>query len=271
MAAEPIPYQVTAGICPVRAEPRDDAMQETQVLPGEVFLVEREEDGWGYGRTGLDDYPGWVDMAALSAPALIPTHQVKALRTYVFSEPDLKSAPVCLASLNAKIVGGKRHGKFIEAQRMGWVFAGHLRAVGDPPEPDWVAVAERFIGAPYQWGGKESLGLDCSALIQTALQAADIFCPRDSGPQEKWAQRTWETVISGDGLRVAETEFPVLERGDLVFWPGHVGVMTDGETFLHSNGFHMATVAEPFARAAKRIEHHSAPLTGIYRRPASSD
>lgn len=266
MAADTTDYQVTAGICPVRSEPRDDAMQETQILPGEVFCVEREEDGWGYGRTALDDYPGWVDMAALSAPVLIPTHQVKALRTYVFSEPHLKSAPVCLASMNARIVGGKRQGKFIEAQRMGWVFEGHLRAVGDPPESDWVAVAERFIGSPYQWGGKESLGLDCSGLIQTALQAADIFCPRDSGPQEAWAKSNWTPIVSGSATKTSDQAFPELKRGDLVFWPGHVGVMTDAETLLHSNGFHMAVAAEPLARAAKRIEHHFAPMTGIYRR-----
>ena len=258
MASDPTPYQVTAGIAAVRREPRDDAMQDTQLLPGEVFLVEREVDGWGQGRTALDDYPGWVDMAALSAPVLIATHQVKALRTYVFSEPNLKSAPVCLASLNAQIAGGKRSGKFIEAQRMGWVFEGHLRAVGDPAEPDWVAVAERFIGAPYQWGGKESLGLDCSGLIQASLQAADIFCPRDSGPQEKWAKENWTPVEAGEG-------FSGLERGDLIFWPGHIGVMTDAETLLHSNGFHMAVAAEPLARAAKRIEYHHAPMSGIYR------
>ena len=263
MAADTTPFQVTAGICPVRSEPRDDAMQETQLLPGEVFLVEREEAGWGHGRTGLDDYPGWVDMAALSAPPLIPTHQVKALRTYVFSEPALKSAPVCLASLNAKIVGGRREGKFIEAQRMGWVFAGHLRAVGDPPEPDWVAVAERFLGAPYQWGGKESLGLDCSGLIQTALQAADIFCPRDSGPQEQWAKANWTRVE-------VKQDFSALKRGDLVFWPGHIGVMSDAETLLHANAHHMAVAAEPLARAAKRIEHQYAPMTGIFRMPDAS-
>jgi cell wall-associated NlpC family hydrolase len=267
MADDPIAYQVTAGICPVRKEPRDDAPQDTQALPGEVFLVEREDSGWGYGRTALDDYPGWVDMAALSAPALIPTHQVKALRTYVFSEPHVKSAPVCLASLNAKIVGGRREGKYIEAQRMGWVFAGHLRAVGDPPEPDWVAVAERFLGAPYQWGGKESLGLDCSGLIQTSMEAADMFCPRDSGPQEAWAKETWTEIVSGADVAVSDEAFPVLKRGDLVFWPGHVGVMTDPETLLHANGFHMSVAAEPLAKAAKRIEYQFAPMSGIYRRP----
>lgn len=253
-------YQVTAGVAPVRNGPRPDAMQETQLLAGECFTLEREEAGFGFGASALGGYEGWVDMAALSAPALIPTHTVKALRTYVFSEPDLKSAPVCLISLNAKIAGGRRSGRYVEAQRMGWVFEPHLRAVGEEFEPDWVAVAERFLHTPYFWGGKESLGLDCSGLIQTAMEAAGLACPRDSGPQEAWAKANWERVEPGE-------DFEGLKRGDLVFWPGHVGVMTSPETLLHANGHHMMTVAEPLSRTAMRIAHHHAPMSGIYRAP----
>ncbi len=260
MVDRPTPFQVTAGVAPVRQTPADDGPQDTQLLAGEVFLVEAEEDGWAKGRTAQDDYPGWVDMAALSAPVLIPTHQVKALRSYVFSEPDLKSAPICLISLNAKIVGGARAGKFIEAQRMGWVFDDHLRPVGDAWESDYVAVAERFEHTPYFWGGKESLGLDCSGLVQSSLEAAGIMVPRDTGPQEAWAKANWHSVEIHDDL-------DGLKRGDLVFWPGHVGIMTDADTLLHANGFHMKTVAESLRRAAKRIAFHHAPMSGIYRRP----
>lgn len=255
-------YQVTAGVAPLRRTPEEDGAQDTQLLAGEVFKVEREETGFGYGTARLDGYRGWVDMAALSAPVLIPTHKVSALRTYVFSEPDLKSAPVCLLSLNAKICSGRRSGKFVEAQRMGWVFEGHLNPLGENLEPDWVAVAERFEHAPYLWGGKESLGLDCSGLIQTSLEAAGVFAPRDSGDQENWAREHWaQTPIRED--------FSGLLRGDLVFWPGHVGVMTDAETLLHANAFHMRAAKEALARAAKRIAHHHAPMSGIFRRAAA--
>ncbi len=265
MADKPIsspgPFQVTAGVAPVRRTPEDDGAQDTQLLAGEVFLVEVEEDGWAKGRTAQDDYPGYVDMAALSQPALIPTHQVKALRTYVYSEPDLKSAPVCLISLNAKIVGGARSGKFVEAQRMGWVFEGHLRPVGDDWASDYVSVAEQFLNTPYFWGGKESLGLDCSGLVQSSLEAAGFMCPRDTPQQEAWAKEKWQSVeITPD--------FTGLQRGDLVFWPGHVGIMTDADTLLHANGHHMMTVAEELRRAARRIEFHYAPMSGIYRKPA---
>lgn len=258
MAASPTPFQVTAGVAPVRRDPVGDGAQETQLLAGEVFLVEREMDGWAAGKTAAEGYPGWVDMEALSAPALIPTHTVKALRTYVFSEPDLKSAPVCLISMNAKVVGAGREGKFIEAQRMGWVFDGHLRSVGDPAEADWVTAAEKFLHAPYQWGGKESLGLDCSGLIQTAMEASGVMVPRDSGDQLAWAREHWHEVSPDE-------DFTNLKRGDLVFWPGHVGVMADGEMLLHANAHHMEVAKEPLARAEKRIAFHYAPLSGVFR------
>lgn len=260
MADELTPFQVTAGIAPVRRNPVGDGAQETQLLAGEVFLVEREVDGWAHGKSAGEGYPGWVDTEALSAPVLIPTHTVKALRTYVFSEPDLKSAPVCLVSMNAKIAGARREGKFVEAQRMGWVFDGHLRPVGDPPEPDWVAVAEQFLHAPYQWGGKESLGLDCSGLIQTAMEAAGTIVPRNSSNQENWAAANWTRIEPENG-------FTNLKRGDLVFWPGHVGVMTDTETLLHANAHHMEVAQEPLARAERRIAFHYAPMSGVFRAP----
>ena len=258
MSAASTVYQVTAGVSALRRTPHDDGPMDTQLLAGEAFEVVEEAKGWGRGIASLDGYEGWVDMATLSDPALIPTHTVKALRTYVYSEPDLKSAPVCLISMNAKVVGARREGRFIEAQRMGWVFDGHLRPVGDEVEPDWVAVAERFVHTPYLWGGKESLGLDCSGLIQTAMEAAGRFIPRDSGPQEAWAK------ANGRAVELTE-DFSGLERGDLVFWPGHVGVMTDPETLLHANGHHMMTLAENLSRAARRIAFHYAPPTGAYR------
>ena len=258
MSASPIVYQVTAGVSALRRTPAEDGAMETQMLAGELFELVEETAGWGRGRALLDGYEGWADMATLSAPALIPTHSVKTLRTYVYAEPDIKSAPVCLISMNAKIVGARREGRFLEAQRMGWVLEDHLRAVGEPVEPDWVAVAERFEHTPYLWGGKESLGLDCSGLIQTAMEAAGRYVPRDSGPQEAWAKQ------HGRALEIKE-DFSGLQRGDLVFWPGHVGVMTDAQTLLHANGHHMLAVKENLARAAKRIAFNYAPINGIYR------
>jgi len=250
-------YQVTVGVAAIRSEPDDDAMQVSQLLAGEVFHVEREQNGWGEGVSRHDGYRGWVAMEALSAPVLIPTHTVSVLRTYVFSEPDLKSAPRFLISMNAKVSAGARSGKFVEAQRLGWVFESHLAPLG-AHEDDHAAVAERFVGTPYQWGGKESLGLDCSGLVQTALERCGVLVPRDSGDQEAWAGAHWDEVD-------IDEELGGLQRGDLMFWPGHVGILTSPDTIIHANAFHMLTVAEPVSRAVMRIAYRHAPVSGVFR------
>jgi len=252
-------YQVTAGVAAIRREPAHDAMMDSQLLAGEAFRVEKEAHGFGYGVSAHDGYRGWVAMETLSAAVLIPTHKVTALRTYVFSRADLKSAARFPVSMNAKIAAGRREGRFIEAQRLGWVFAPHLGAPGESVD-DYVEAAERFLHAPYLWGGKESLGLDCSGLVQTALEAAGVICPRDSGDQEAWAKANWRAAGMKDDLSG-------LQRGDLVFWPGHVGIMTDPHTLLHANAHHMMTAAEPLERAVRRIAHKHAPVSGVYRAP----
>lgn len=244
--------QCSAGAAAIRRRPEPDAMQEDQLLFGETFTVYEEKAGWGWGQSGRDGYVGYMAMEALSAPVLAPTHRIRALRTYVFSQPDLKSAPLFLLSLNAKVRVEGEEGRYRKIARAGWVAEQHLAPLAEVA-PDWVAAAERFLGAPYFWGGRESLGVDCSGLIQSALEAAGLDAPRDADMQE---QQLGEAVpISLEGLR----------RGDLVFWKGHVGVMLDATRLLHANAHHMETAIEPLAEAAARIEPLAGPIRAIRR------
>jgi cell wall-associated NlpC family hydrolase len=120
---------------------------------------------------------------------------------------------------------------------------------------DFVAVAEQMVGAPYLWGGKTRQGLDCSGLVQTALHAAGIDCPRDSDMQQAELGRTVEIGKDLGGL----------ERGDLVFWKGHVGMMVDGFLLLHANAHHMAVVIESLDAAVSRIARTGLAITAVKR------
>jgi cell wall-associated NlpC family hydrolase len=248
-------YQVSAGVAPVRKAPAGDAEQLSQALHGAVFTVYEEREGFGWGQMASDSYVGWVDMAALSAPVLETTHRVKALRTYVFSAPNLKSAPHFLLSLNAEITAEGEDGRFTKAARAGWVFTGHL-GPKTALETDPVDVALRFLNTPYQWGGVESLGLDCSGLLQMAHRACGIAAPRDS---DMFRTIGAPVAISADhsGYR----------RGDIICWKGHVGIMADEAMLLHANGFHMATVLEPLADVAARIAdpNQAGPILTVRR------
>ena len=249
--ADATPMQASAPIASIRKAPAPDAEQEDQLVFGERFDVLFEDGDFAFGQARRDGYVGYVTRDALSAPVLAPTHRIAALRCYAFSAPDIKSAIVGLYSLNALVTVEAQEGRFVRAARAGWFPVEHLAPIGTG-EIDYVAVAQRFLGAPYQWGGRESLGLDCSALVQQALAACNRACPRDTDLQRAFFPE------------VAEAE---RRRGDLVFWKGHVAVLLDAETILHANAHHMATAIEPLAEAIARIEAAGVGAPLGYRRP----
>jgi cell wall-associated NlpC family hydrolase len=218
----------------LRRSPSPDAEQLDQLLFGEPFEVLDEAEGWAFGQAVRDGYVGYVAAAALGAPSAAPTHTVRALRTYAFGAPSIKAPPAGLYSMNALVTAEEREGRFVKTSG-GWFVEEHLVPV-DHAEADYVAVAERFVGTPYYWGGRESLGLDCSGLVQQALYACGRTCPRDSDQQAEMG----EPVVT-------------LKSGDLVFWRGHVAIVISEETIVHASGFHMAVVIEPLAEAIARI------------------
>lgn len=253
---EPVDHQAVCAAAPIRKAPDPSAAMDDQLLAGDIFAVLEERDGWAWGQSRADGYVGWVETSCLSREIRPVDHKIAVLRTYAFSEPSIKSVPNHLLSLNARFTAGRREGRFVEAVGLGWVIEAHAAPV-DEMAGDFVAVAEAFLGAPYLWGGKESLGLDCSGLVQMSLQAAGQAIARDADQQEAALKAAWRDV----------TDDPERRRGDIVFWPGHVGIMTDSEHFLHANASTMDVTLEPFVDAEARIRAAENPVRAIYRRP----
>ncbi|MEE2565801.1 C40 family peptidase [Hyphobacterium marinum] len=248
-------HQVITGVAALRREPRADGPLDTQLLFGETFVVDEARRGWLHGRAEMDGYEGWVADTDLTPDVSPASHRVRALRTYVYSRPDLKSEPVHLISMNARVEAGERDGNYLQVQGGGWVHQRHLAAL-NAFEPDFVAVAERFAGTPYLWGGRDSRGLDCSGLVQTAFAAAGMPVPRDSGDQETFFAERWDRVDPASRK----------QRGDLVFWPGHVGIMVDETGLLHANAGYMETMVEPIDDAVARIMPGEGPVRTLVRR-----
>jgi cell wall-associated NlpC family hydrolase len=238
---------------PLRRTPVPDAPLDTEVLKGERLTVyETNDEGWAWGQIE-DGYVGWLPANALVPLGPPPTHKVAALRTVVFPGPSIKLPPVEMLSLGARLSIVRSEATFAVTSRGGHVPLVHLAPVA-ASEPDFVAVAERFLGVPYLWGGKTSLGLDCSGLVQVALVAAGIACPRDSDMQERAL-----------GITIDPYDHQSFSRGDLLFWPGHVGIMRDRSTLLHANAFHMAAASEPLAGALTRIHAAGTELRTVRR------
>lgn len=245
------PHRVTAGTVTLRGAPDETARQTSELLYGEGFTVYDRQAGWAWGQGARDGYVGWTRDSALTpgAPAAA-THVVTVLRSFLFPLPDLKAPVTDTLPLGAEVAVVEESGAYRRLADGGWVFARHLAPIGTT-EPDPVAVAERLLGVPYLWGGRTPLGIDCSGLVQLGLHRAGIPCPRDSDMQRAEVG-AW---LSADGAGVA------YRRGDILFFPGHVGFMVDGADLLHATAHTMTVTIEPLADVAAR----AGGITGVRR------
>lgn len=251
---EGIEFEVTEAIAPLRRAPSSDAEQWTQALRGErVTVYDRNAEGFAWGQLIGDGYVGWLPDAALAKPMAAPTHKVTALRTLAFPGPSIKLPPTDALPLGARVTVAREDGAFAITREGQYLPRRHVAPL-DANAADFVAVAERFVGTPYLWGGKSSLGIDCSGLVQVSLNAAGTGCPRDSDMQ-----------CDGLGRELDAAEAKYLQRGDLIFWKGHVAIVRDAETIVHANAHHMATVIENAKEAIARIKASGSDVIAIKR------
>jgi cell wall-associated NlpC family hydrolase len=252
------PYEIDAAQAPVRKTPAHDAELQTEALKGErVTIYDVSADGWAWGQLAGDGYVGFMPASALRAPGPPATHKVTAPRTFVFPGPSIKLPPVETLSFGCQLAIARTDGPFAITASGGHVPVLHVAPM-ETMETDFVAVAERFLGTPYLWGGKSGLGMDCSGLVQLALAACGIPCPRDTDMQEK----------ALGGALARPHELSQLRRGDLVFWKGHVAIVRDEATLVHANASgHMAVAFEATAPAIARIRAVAGEVTSVRRLP----
>jgi cell wall-associated NlpC family hydrolase len=250
-------YEVIEPQAPLRREPQPDAPLDTEALKGErVTIYDGNGEGWAWGQLASDGYVGWLPDNALTPPGAAPTHKVTALRTLVFPGPSIKQPPREALPLGARLAIARIEDRMAVTSSGAYVPAAHLAPL-DRNETDFVAVAERFLGTPYLWGGKTAFGLDCSGLVQVALTACGVSCPRDSDMQET----ALGTAVPADPS--------ALSSGDLIFWKGHVAIVRDRDSLLHANAHHMAVAIEPIAQTVVRIRNAGSEITSIRRMVSS--
>ena len=215
-----------------------------------VIVYETTDEGWAWGQLESDGYVGWLSANAIGAPGPAPTHKVCVPRTLCFPAPDIKLPPIVALPMGARLAIARQDERFA-VTASGWhVPEVHLAPI-KAKAANFVAVAEQFLGAPYLWGGKTSLGIDCSGLVQVALQAAGHASPRDSDMQE---------LSLGKPVALSE-----IRRGDLIFWKGHVAIARDPETIVHANAHAMMVAIEPADEAISRIKAAGSEVTSVKR------
>lgn len=250
--AEGVPYRIVRGRAGLRAKPDRDATMDNELLFGEGFTVYDIANGWAWGQSAEDGYVGYLRDVALGEEASAPTHRVAALMTPLLPAPGIRRPHSDMLPMNAKVKAEAHEKGFVRIAPDGYVYARHLAPLGEHAR-DWVEIGERFVRAPYVWGGKTVAGIDCSGLVQSALEAGGISAPRDTDMQERALGRPLAGTPDFSGLR----------RGDLVFWADHTGIMMDASHLLHASAFSMEVTVEKLADVVVRNTASGRPVTSV--------
>jgi cell wall-associated NlpC family hydrolase len=250
---EPQLRQCVRGIVPLLEAPREDAKQISQIRYGEfVDVFEERDDGFRWVQNRSDRYVGYLPpLEELSEEIADLSTRVHALQTFIYPEPDVKAPPIDEVTLGSYVRARKKVKDFIELADGGYIFARHVMPAAEMKAPDYVFTAGRMLGVSYLWGGRTPKGIDCSGLVQLSLEMAGIDVPRDSDQQR---------VAVGHDLPCHWRDF-AWKRGDIVFFPGHVGFMTGVDHLIHASGYDMKVVVEPLLDVVGRRN----PITGMGR------
>lgn len=251
------PHRVARASAALRRSPDGGLGFDTELLFGEIVQVYDVAGGWAWVQADRDGYVGYLPSDMLASDIHEPSYKVSAIGTFIYPGADIKLPPLMHVSINAPLAVTATAGNFCALATGGFIVARHIAPLAKVAR-DFVDVAERMIGVPYLWGGRTRVGLDCSGLVQIAMQAAGLECPRDSDMQQGEV---------GDSLLIPDN-LDGLRRGDLVFWKGHVGIMLDAMMLLHANAHYMAVVAEPLSAAVLRIGKTGDGIRAI-KRPAA--
>jgi cell wall-associated NlpC family hydrolase len=243
--------EIAEPVLSLHREPRFDSRRMSELLYGERVKVFAVDEGWAWVKAANDGYVGYVPASGLSREIKSSSHRITVPSTFMYPAPDIKSCPEVPLPMNARVELVETADKFARLRNGLFVFAAHLKPL-TATEEDFVAVAEKFLHAPYLWGGKTLRGLDCSGLLQVSLQAAGIPCPRDTDMQEKQLGHPLEDRYA-------------LRRGDLIFWQDHVGIMADAGGLLHANAHSMQVTLEPVSTVITRIAMSGGKMTAVKR------
>lgn len=238
--AEPSLYQCVRGVVPLWKTPQEDAVRVSEIRYGEFLdVLELRDDGYAWVQNRNDRYVGYIDAeGTLSQTIAAMMNRISAMATFVYVEPDVKSSVLDRLTLGSFVSLDGEAGNFYPLASGGYVFKDHVAPADEVLCRDYVFTAGQLLNAPYLWGGRTPLGVDCSGLVQLVLDLAGIDSPRDSDQQRELFGHPlpchWRDVM--------------WKRGDLIFFEDHVGIMADADHLIHASPERMLVAVEPLAQ-----------------------
>ena len=229
----------------MKSKPTAASFIETECLFGETVEILDTYLDWIYCKLVTDNYHGWIKKINIG-DFKEATHRVKNIRTFIYKKPEVKSDTVLYLPMGANLVVRKIYSDWAEIYfpinniiKLGYVPSKHIVELLHKVS-DWVKVAQSLEGVPYKWGGRDTLGIDCSALLQLSYQTCGQVIPRNTSDQ-----------VNLEKPKI--NEINNLRRGCVIFWEGHVGIMVDRFNCIHANAYHMKTVKEPLVEIINRM------------------
>jgi hypothetical protein len=250
--------QISSSSCPIYDKPSIKSNLETEGLFGELFFVKEKRSNWYYGFLETDKYHGWLHKNNLEHP-LDTNYKVISVRSIVLSQPDVKSKslfyiPICsLIHVNkltdkwAQICFKKK-----EYIQFGYLPKSHISKIGSQ-KINWKQIALNLTNIPYKWGGRDTLSIDCSSYIQLICNTQNIYLPRNANEQFSFLKKVYKSIVLYPKLDDGEYDSKYFEKGCLVYWERHVGILIDNNIILHANAFHNQVQSENIKFTVDRL------------------
>ena len=244
--------EITSSFSNMRPYPNKSSNIISQVLFGEEVEVISEEDQWIYCTNLIDNYKGWLNKETLGIPSK-KTHFIKQIRTAVLEKPDVKSNLIKFISIRSQVNVDQINGNWAKIElkdnrNQGYI---NLNSLFDKlsTEVNPLYFAKKFLGIPYRWGGRDSSGIDCSALIRLSLSFTGDFLPRDTIDQYQYFKNSKH-------FKIIEDLNPMnnISSNDLIYWPGHIAMFADEDNMIHASAYHGGVVIEKKEMALNRIK-----------------